>query len=111
QNWIRICWMAVQMNGHDRFGSRRNRRFDTGRVYVERVRFDVDQYWLRTRIQNCRDAGDKGKGHSNDFISWLDTNSQQCKMQSASARIQCDALSGSAICREFLLKSGDLGPE
>ena len=99
--------MAVEMDGHDRFGSRRDLATDFFGINVEGVNIIIDEHRLGVAVTNGIGAGNIGQARNYDFIVRLRPQRARAQMQRGGAIICCDRMFHTAISPQTPFELGN----
>ena len=97
--------MAAVMHRKDRACAARDRRFDSPRVDIERVGFNVDEYRPRTHVLNDVHACRKCQWGRDHLVAGPKPHERECGVQRGRARVQRERPGGRNVSGEFSLKA------
>ena len=88
---IHFTYAAIEVNRNNSFGPGSNRRLELFRVHVVIIT-NIYEDWLRTRVDNGRDGGDKSMTYRNYLVTRPDSCSKQTEMQRVIAAIHSNRI-------------------
>ena len=99
---IHLCALAIQMNGNDCLGLRRDQCFELGRIHAERSFINVAENNLCAQDCECGSCCDPAQRSRNDFIPCANTGGNASKRQTGRCRSHGYSVVNAAVfCKRF----------
>ena len=98
---IHVGGLAVEMNRHDGFGSRGNRRFNPRRIHVVSGRIDFHGNGSGPRVCDGKPGGDEGVRRDDDLVASADAVGTQDQVQGIQTIGDTDTVAAVAVCGEL----------